>query len=46
MFDNSTKVLDRLKKIAKIYPITIGTIEKDTTYLINNEKCYEEFHEQ
>ena len=40
MLDNSTKVLDRLKKIAETYPTTIGTIGNYSTYIINNEKCY------
>ena len=40
MLDNSTRMLDRLKKIAETYPITIGTIGNDSTYLINNKICY------
>ena len=40
MLDNSTRMLDRLKKIAETYPTTIGTIGNYSTYIINNEKCY------
>ena len=40
MLDNSTRVVDRFKKIAETYPITIGTIGNDSTYLINNKICY------
>tara|TARA_Y100001960_G_C14690765_1_gene836257 strand:+ start:253 stop:1140 length:888 start_codon:yes stop_codon:yes gene_type:complete len=40
MLDKSTRMLDRLKKIAETYPITIGTIGNNSTYLINNKICY------
>ena len=40
MLDKSSNFLDRLKNISKIYPITIGTINNQLTYLINDGKCY------
>ena len=41
MIDNSDKFSSRLKKISKIYPITIGTTNNELTYLFTNKKCYE-----